>query len=192
MAQNLRGVPRKNPVADIDKEIGRRLRAARDDRAAKRSAVALRVGISPDQLANYEMGRAPLPWIAGNAICKLLDISQVWLASGISNAEFDGYQAANLEDVSQDVLKRKRFSDAFREFFKPRLEAQQIQDLADLLGRKGSLVTISKGLRALEHDRRLAPVQLMQIMAELDELKNVIERTRNAIKSDHPDFPAWL
>lgn len=75
-------VPRVNPVPEREKAIGARLREAREVAQLKRTTVALKAGISSDQLASYEFGRVVLPWGVGKKLCELLKINLHWLALG--------------------------------------------------------------------------------------------------------------
>jgi transcriptional regulator with XRE-family HTH domain len=75
-------MPRKTPVSQFEKEIGARCRQARELSRFKQADLARRVGIEPNRLTGYELGRNPLPYWVGDAIARETHHSQRWLVTG--------------------------------------------------------------------------------------------------------------
>lgn len=107
-------MPRKNPVLEREKAIGRRLRELREKHLAKRTALALRLGISSDRLASYEFGRVPLPWGIGSRICELFNVSQAWLLTGEAPARSMYLQPP--EELKASASSRSLFSEVCQKF----------------------------------------------------------------------------
>ncbi len=74
---------RKTPVPEEETAVAKRLALAREATRLTRTAAANKIGVSVDQLFNYESGRAPLPWTVGEEFCRQFSVSQRWLAFGI-------------------------------------------------------------------------------------------------------------
>lgn len=75
-------MPRKNPVPKREREIGQRLREARELAGFDRVTMAKRAGIDSNRLASYEFGRAATPYSVGDSICEAAGACQRWLATG--------------------------------------------------------------------------------------------------------------
>ena len=75
-------VPRKTPVPEIERAIGRRLRQFREEKLISQTAFAAKLQISRAQLINYEEGFAPMPWIVGLRLNRFFDLNPRWLATG--------------------------------------------------------------------------------------------------------------
>ena len=75
-------MPRVNPVAANEIEIGQRLREARVRKLLTQTNLAIKLQIGRERLASYESGRAPLPARIGVAACEILGINSLWLACG--------------------------------------------------------------------------------------------------------------
>ena len=72
----------KSAPSERELQIGRRLRAFREDRRIPRTAFALSIGIGSERLASYESGRVPLRYEMFLAIHQKYFINPVWLATG--------------------------------------------------------------------------------------------------------------
>jgi transcriptional regulator with XRE-family HTH domain len=71
--------------ADLPTEervVGRRLVFYRGLFEITRSRFAVIAGIKPEALKRYESGSDPVPFVVGERICAVLDLSQLWLALG--------------------------------------------------------------------------------------------------------------
>src|SRR5258706_9081011 len=75
-------MPRKHPVPEREREIGRRLLEARKKTGMSRVEFAKVLGIGESRLASYELGRVPLPYWAGAAFCRHAKVNQRRLATG--------------------------------------------------------------------------------------------------------------
>ncbi len=84
-------MPRTNPLPTREKEIGRRLRQARELQKLTRVAMAAKLGIDSSRLASYEFGRAPVPYRIGDQVAREARVCQRWLATG--EMPMDGYLA---------------------------------------------------------------------------------------------------
>lgn len=73
---------RKNPLSDSEIAVCRRLRELRRDALLSRVAFAKAIGVDTGRYANYEHGRARLPYMVGVQVCERFDINQRWLATG--------------------------------------------------------------------------------------------------------------
>jgi transcriptional regulator with XRE-family HTH domain len=87
-------VPRKHPVSEIDREIGRRLQWIRIDRQFTREELAPRADMSAGTIARVELGRMPLRYVDGKSLLRGLapgigawpdmqPINPLWLAEGM-------------------------------------------------------------------------------------------------------------
>lgn len=97
-------------------EIGRRLRLFRKEMMISQTAFALKAGTSRENLAKYEFGLVPLPWEAGDAICRAHNINQRWLVTG-EEPPRSLYLEPDAETLKQ-VRPRSRFSDICEVFLK--------------------------------------------------------------------------
>lgn len=144
-------MPRINPVHSKDKAIGERLRELRVAHMAKRTSLALKIGISTDQLASYEFGRVPLPWGIGVKICELLNTSQSWLATG--EGDWDHFYPFPISDKDGDPISG-RFSEVFENHFKPGLHAWQTKAYDEAFGPNGYMSGLGKSINALEKSKQ--------------------------------------
>lgn len=74
---------RKNPVAEAEVEVGRRLRSFRERSHLMQTQFALLLGIGRERLASYEAGRVPLPFRIGEQVCRQWGVNPFWLAEGV-------------------------------------------------------------------------------------------------------------
>lgn len=79
-----RSAVKRDPEQTSNKLVGKRLRQAREDRHLSQTEFAAQVGLTRNQLANYESGRTPLPTGVALKICRHFVIGEQWLATGDS------------------------------------------------------------------------------------------------------------
>lgn len=79
---------RTNPISKEDREIAKRLRWIREATLASRSAFCRSLGLDYLRFSSYELGRVPLPFSVGDAVCKAEGVSQLWLATGKDDWHF--------------------------------------------------------------------------------------------------------
>ncbi len=63
-------------------EVGARLKAIREAAGISQEQFGLFLKLSRDQVANFESGRTPLPFIVGHKFCFIYGSNQRWLATG--------------------------------------------------------------------------------------------------------------
>ena len=102
-------MPRVNPVAANEIEIGQRLREARDRKLLTQTNLAIRIQIGRERLASYESGRVPLPARIGASACEILGINALWLACGTEPK----WGQAWIEIPDQKEFKQLTFAEAF-------------------------------------------------------------------------------
>jgi len=122
----------KASLPDREKQICRRVRAARDIKKKTQQECAELTGIERSTLANYEAEITPLSYDQAKRICYRLNINQWWLATGES--PFVPYFdiSPNLEfSIKQNAL----FSEAFYNVLKIELR-RQIDTLIKWIGPK--------------------------------------------------------
>lgn len=68
--------------------------------------MALKVGISTDQLISYEFGRARLPWGVAKSICGTFGINPLWLFDGTGRM----WGAGRALDEFEDIPERNSFA----------------------------------------------------------------------------------
>lgn len=122
---------RQNPIPEVDRQIGERLRKFRIEQTGL-SAVefARRMGIDSNRLATYEHGRAPLRYEIADKAAKEFNISQRWLAEGIEPIRW----YVSIPQALQEIIpKRSIFSDAYEPFLKPHVE-MTLAELANFWG----------------------------------------------------------
>ena len=76
--------PQCLPPMDAEREtaIAGRFREAREDRELSQASLGHTLGLTRDQVANIESGRAVLRYDIGEKFCAFLGVSQRWLATG--------------------------------------------------------------------------------------------------------------
>jgi transcriptional regulator with XRE-family HTH domain len=94
----------RNPPAQREIEIGKRLRAFRESLNIPRTSFALEIGVSSERQATYEAGRVPLRWETFLAISKRYFLNPVWLAIG----QGEPSMAVAFEDSQFHSLVRPR------------------------------------------------------------------------------------
>lgn len=77
----------RQPLAESEIEIGRRLRQWRKQTMIQRTKMAQAIGIGSERLASYEAGRAPLPFQIFVALASRFGVSADWLGSGLAPME---------------------------------------------------------------------------------------------------------
>lgn len=155
-------VPRRNPVPEREKAIGRRLREARERHGLHRTALAVRLGIGTERLASYESGRAPVPWVVGERFCDALFVGQTWLVTG--NGGWDHYVPMRFDPPPN---LRTLFSDFYDSLFLPQLkkaranvsEAPTPKNILSLRLR----LAIQRVIR--DSNLRLSPAEHIRVMA---------------------------
>ncbi|MGB0743575.1 MAG: helix-turn-helix domain-containing protein, partial [Opitutales bacterium] len=74
----------KTPLTDLDKEVGARLKMAREALELPAVFIADEIEVTHDRIANYETGRTKLPWdVALHLFNQFRRISIPWLGEGI-------------------------------------------------------------------------------------------------------------
>jgi transcriptional regulator with XRE-family HTH domain len=91
-------MPRKNPIGDIEIEIGRRLAQHRKSHRCPRSYLGARVGLDSAAIARIELGRVPLKYYQARSLLSFLNLNPVWVATGAGDPSpyFDMPDAASL------------------------------------------------------------------------------------------------
>ena len=74
--------PKESSLAGRERAICARVKQFRRQIKWPQPAFAKELGISRDQLANVEYGRAPLRMALGTAICRVFEVNGEWLATG--------------------------------------------------------------------------------------------------------------
>src|SRR5579872_7448669 len=69
-------------ASERERQVGKRLRQFREEERIPRTGFALEIGISTDRLANYEAGKARLPYPVYCRVASKFPINPVWLATG--------------------------------------------------------------------------------------------------------------
>ena len=117
-------VARKNPVPQRDIEIGARLLEMREDALVTRSTLAKEVAIAREALISYETGTVPLQFWPAVRICKVLDINQTYLASGIG--PFRPYVEFDIAAAKRHVSDRVAFSKGYDDYLASIVEHQSL------------------------------------------------------------------
>ena len=110
---------RINPLPEIEKDICGRLRAWRDSVGISRRKLALSINVTPELIDSVEQGRAPLRYILARKIVSAINISPVWLATGI-RAELIGKELPSAESLG--VNPRSLFSKVFHDHLAEKIE----------------------------------------------------------------------
>lgn len=76
-------MPRKTPVPDEEIAVCKRLRDAREHAMIPRTSLAEALNIKESRLNNYERARVPLPATFATEACAFLEISPLWLSTGL-------------------------------------------------------------------------------------------------------------
>lgn len=167
---------RKNPVSDRDKAIGRRLREARDLALAKRTALALKIGVSSDQLSSYEHGRVPLPWLVGSDICELLDINQRWLATGEGSPRHF-FPLSPLEGADIQTLMRAPFSDIYDRVFKKQFAGNSAQSEETMNALFDDIRKVKANIDLIDDPLRLEA--LLEVFSQIQErLEDILQKAK--------------
>jgi len=116
--RSARHVARRTPVPSSEKQIGARLRQFRETMLLSQTAFAFKAGLSRENLAKYEFGHVPLPWAAGDALCRAHNINQRWLMIGFRPKR--PYLDPSRQ-VEGKIRPRSRFSDIYGEFLQPEI-----------------------------------------------------------------------
>ena len=81
-------MPKKSGlVTPREVQIGRRVKAFRDQINWPQPAFAAELGISRDKLASIEYGRTPLRYAIGYRLCFIFDVNHRWLATGAGDVK---------------------------------------------------------------------------------------------------------
>src|SRR5215831_17266714 len=94
-------VARKNPMPQIEIEICKRLRSARESLGVSRAYVAKKLEIGASRLSNFEHAAAPLRYGFVRQFCLICQISQRWLARGGPEGEMRRYIVIHPEIAAQ-------------------------------------------------------------------------------------------
>ena len=78
---------RKSKLPPEELAVAGRLRMKREELRFTLEELAKEAGITKSALQHYEYGAAPLPFTAGDAICRRLGLNQDWLATGAASAD---------------------------------------------------------------------------------------------------------
>ena len=79
---NSKAGPVDNRTTDIEAQIGKRLKTAREHLRLSQTDFAQQVGLTRNKLANYESGRTSLSCATALKICRHFIIGELWLATG--------------------------------------------------------------------------------------------------------------
>jgi transcriptional regulator with XRE-family HTH domain len=104
---------------DKQRAIGARLQASREARQWSQLALAQMAGVTRDQLSGVEYGRNPLRYGLAERVCRILRISQRWLAEGKDPMNYVFTVSPNLR---RQIPKRLLFSEAYDHFLKSLIE----------------------------------------------------------------------
>ncbi|HWZ95535.1 MAG TPA: helix-turn-helix transcriptional regulator [Opitutaceae bacterium] len=175
-------VPRQNPVPEREKAIGQRLRDIRENCLAKRSALAVRIGVSSDRLSSYEHGRVPLPWIVGDRVCEVLNVSQAWLATG--HGKLDHYIPVTFSEPAKSAAQKGRFSEIYDSCFVPLIRSSRYKLTR---GTKQFAQTLADLIEHVKNnpDPRQAMEQAASVMAQLEEIRLAIAKTKKITNRPH-------
>ncbi len=124
-------MPRKNPLAEREKEICRRLRQFRTEQTKlSRVAFASYLGIDSSALANYEHGRVALRYGVVRRVAEEFSMNLRWLAEGKPP---EMYFVHLDEEVVRKPDPKQLFSAAYDTFLKIRVEeAMRLRDVESL------------------------------------------------------------
>jgi transcriptional regulator with XRE-family HTH domain len=109
-------------------DIAGRLTSARRFARLSQTALALRTGLSRDQIAAIECRRVPLRFWPGWKICRELNISQIWLIIGAGT--MSPFLDLDLESAEVALGERDLFRDICFHVLRPRLNARAQEVLA--------------------------------------------------------------
>lgn len=109
--------------ANLEKEIGARLRAFREVIQIPRTKFAAAIGFGSERIASYEAGRAPLPYQVFKAVSDRYNISPLWLATQRGSPKF--YGPFDDSQWSESIKPHAIFSEVFDSLLKEYLEAEE-------------------------------------------------------------------
>jgi len=101
--------PRK-PLPQHQIQIGLNLRRWREGKGLKRTAIASALRETHEKLANYEAGRAPLPWLIFLKLWATYDVNPRFLATGLGSEE---HPFPILRTLLPTAPARARFSEVY-------------------------------------------------------------------------------
>ena len=110
---------------DEQRAICSRVKALREEIGMSQPAFAERLGMTVDQVAGIEYGRAPLKFAAGHFLCSAFDINQRYLATGAKPKEF----YVPTPEATLHVPPNALFSVGYDEYLRPSVE-DQLQKIA--------------------------------------------------------------
>ena len=108
-------VARKTPIPEIEKQICRRLLEFRRTTKLTRAALAGVLGLAPTRLANYELGRVPLPFSVAEKLNEKFQINYEWLAEGKGGmASLEAFHRAKGAHLSPIALFSRVYFDEIK------------------------------------------------------------------------------
>jgi hypothetical protein len=163
-------VARKRPVPENEKLIGQRLREFREQLMVSQTAFALKAGLSRERLVQYEFGLVPLPWSAGDALCRTHNINQRWLLTGVEPPR--ALYLKPSDEIMGRARPRSLFSEICREF---------VADKSRQWAASESLVSVRAVIKAysdakkLKSEGKMAPDEFAMIEARMVALAEVLD-----------------
>ncbi len=117
-------MPRKNPVPEREKEIGKRLRSFRHLNLIGRADLAGQLDIGEPRLASYETGNVPVPFHIAQKLDYQFCLNYEWLATGIGDP-----RECNVigEETASRIPLKWPFSKVYDEIITPELLAKSKQ-----------------------------------------------------------------
>lgn len=100
-------------LPEIERQIGKRVRAARTKFQLSQSRLAPILGLTRDQLNNIEIGRVALRFEPGWALCSELNLNPLWLA--FADPEQHGFVDISASETFGDALFSRVVDDLRRE-----------------------------------------------------------------------------
>lgn len=188
---------RTNEIPDSERQIGVRLRQAREGALASQTSFALKAGIGRERLASYENGYVPLPWNIGDLICDKFNLSAQWLVEGKGPVE-PFFRPLEIDRL--DIPKKALFSEVYQEsiapYYSARLSKQRVSKMLAVIdakvGRPQSQADpdIRQILRQLETASTM--LTRKEKWALYDDLRPLLSRywMKAAAEDDDRDTPA--
>jgi transcriptional regulator with XRE-family HTH domain len=171
--------------------IAARLQAFRKSQLISRVAMADQLGITVDRLANYELGRTPLPWGLVSKLWRTLHLAPRWLATGEGPAAVDPYMYYPL---IQPLAVERRFTSVYSEVLAPYIEEelrrerrskeQAVEQLNKLRKRDPAGTRLTPFQRKLL-ERLLEKVAAGDVALDLESIVGGKRRFDNALVNTH-------